>query len=450
MGLTGIQIFQLLPKTNCKECGVPTCLAFAMSLAAGKAELSQCPHVSEEAKRKLAAESAPPIRTVEIGSGEGAFKIGGETVLFRHEKTFFNPAALIMRIRDDEPESQVEAKLARFNELTWERVGLMLRGSGVALQAASGELEKFVALVKKAAERTKGGLVLMTESPELMAAAVEVCAARRPLLCAATEKNADDMGKLAKEKKLPLVVRAQGLEALAALAEKLTAAGLNDLVLDCGARKMSEALQAQVRMREAAIQKRFRPFGFPVMALPCEMTDDFMLENVYAATLLAKYASMIVLSDFQGHNLFNLLLERLNIYTDPQRPMKTEQKIYEINNPGPESPVLCTSNFSLTYFIVSGEIENSRVPAYLAVLDTEGLSVLTAWAAGKFSGDLLGSFINKSGIKGKLSKRNLIIPGYAAVIQGDLEEEVGSDWQVHVGPREAANIPAYLRDKFTH
>ncbi len=448
MGLTGIQIFQLLPKTNCKECGVPTCLAFAMNLAAGKAELSQCPYVSDAAKQKLAAESAPPIRTVEVGSGEGAFKVGGETVLFRHEKTFFNPAALVLRIRDDEPDAQVDAKLARFNELVWERVGLVLKGSGVAVQAASGDKAKFVALAKKAADKTKGGLVLMTESPELMAAAVEVCAARKPLLYAATEKNADAMGKLAKEKKLPLAVKGDGLEKLAALAEKLSAAGVADLVLDSGARKIGRLLQDQIRIREAAIQKKFRPFGFPTLVLPCEMTDDFMLENAYAATLLAKYAGVIVLSDFQGHNLFNLLLERLNIYTDPQRPMKTEQKVYEINNPGPDSPVLCTSNFSLTYFIVSGEIENSRVPAYLAVLDTEGLSVLTAWAAGKFVGDLLGGFINKSGIKEKLNKRHLIIPGYAAVIQGDLEEEVGSDWQVLVGPREAANIPAYLRDKF--
>jgi len=448
MALSGIQIFQLLPKTNCKECGVPTCLAFAMNLAAGKIELSRCPHISQEARLKLEAESAPPIRTVEIGEGESAFKIGGETVLFRHEKTFFNPTALILRIRDDEPESQVEAKLARFNDLTWERVGLVLRGNGVAIQAASGEQKKFVSLVKKAADRTKGGLVLMTESPELMAAALPVCAARRPLLCAATENNVDAMGKLAREHKLPLVVRAQGLDKLAALAEKLTAAGVHDLVLDSGARRIGQLLQDQVRIREAAIQKRFRPFGFPILALPCEMTDDFMLETVYAATLLAKYASMIVLSDFQGHNLFHLLLERLNLYTDPQRPMKTEQKIYEINNPGPRSPVLCTCNFSLTYFIVSGEIENSRVPAYLAVLDTEGLSVLTAWAAGKFSGEQLGGFINKSGLRERLTERHLIIPGYVAVIRGDLEEALGDEWQVHVGPREASGIPAYLRERY--
>jgi acetyl-CoA decarbonylase/synthase complex subunit gamma len=204
----------------------------------------------------------------------------------------------------------------------------------------------------------------------------------------------------------------------------------------------------QIRIRESAIQKKFKPFGFPTIVMPFEMTDDIMMETVYASMAVAKYAGMVVLSDFRGQNLFNLLLERLNIFTDPQRPMKTEQKIYEINNPGPDSPILCTSNFSLTYFIVSGEIENSRVPSYLAILDTEGLSVLTAWAAGKFVGDLLGEFINKTGIKDKLEKRNIIIPGYAAIIQGDLEEEVGSDWNVHVGPREASAIPAYLKENY--
>jgi acetyl-CoA decarbonylase/synthase complex subunit gamma len=448
MGLTGIQIFQLLPKTNCKECGVPTCLAFAMNLAAGKAELSKCPYVSDDVKQKLAAESAPPIRTVEIGAGEGAFKIGGETVLFRHEKTFFNPTGLAVLVSDDEAGDVVEGKLKRFNDLSWDRVGLTLKGDAVAVRCASGDKDKFKGLVEKVKSSTKGGIVLITEDADIMAAGVEACADRKPLLYAATADNADAMAKIAKEKKLPLAAKASDLEALAVLTEKLTGAGVENLVIDSGARKIKEALTHQINIREAAIQKKFKPFGFPTIVMPFEMTDDFMKENTYASLLLAKYAGMMVLSDFHGHNIFNLLLERLNIFTDPQRPMKTEQKIYEFNNPGPDSPILATSNFSLTYFIVSGEIENSRVPAYLAVLDTEGLSVLTAWAAGKFVGDLLGEFIKKSGISEKLTKRDLILPGYAAVITGDTEEELGSDWNVKVGPREASAIPAYLKQNY--
>jgi acetyl-CoA decarbonylase/synthase complex subunit gamma len=448
MGLSGIQIFQLLPKTNCKDCGDPTCLAFAMKLAAGKVELSKCPHVSDDAKAKLSAESAPPIRTVEIGSGEGAFKIGGETVLFRHEKTFFNPTGLAMLVSDDEAEDVVLGKLKRFNDLSWERVGLTLRGNAVAVRCASGDKGKFKALAEKVKSETNRGIILMADSVDVMAAGVEACADRKPLLYAATADNADDMAKLAKEKKLPLAVKAKDLESLATLTEKLKGAGVEDLVMDSGARRIKTALHDQIHIREAAIQKKFRAFGYPTIVPAFEMTDDEMMEAVYASMLMAKYSGLIILSDFHGHNLFNLLLERLNIFTDPQRPMKTEQKIYEINNPGPNSPVLATSNFSLTYFIVSGEIENSRVPAYLAVLDTEGLSVLTAWAAGKFVGDLLGDFIKKNGIGDKLQKKNLILPGYAAIIQGDTEEELGSDWNVHVGPREAAYIPAYLKQNY--
>jgi acetyl-CoA decarbonylase/synthase complex subunit gamma len=448
MGLTGIQIFQLLPKTNCKECGVPTCLAFAMNLAAGKAELSACPYVSDEAKAKLAADSAPPIRTVEIGAGAGAFKIGGETVLFRHEKTFFNPTGLAMLVSDDEAADVVDAKLKRFGELVYERVGLTLKGDAVAVRCKSGDKAKFTGLVDKVKAATKGGIILMADKADLLAAGAAACKDRRPLLYAATKDNADDLAKIAKEHKLPLAVKADSLEGLAELTKKLKAAGIEDLVIDSGARKIKRALLDSINIREAAIGKKFAPFGYPTIALPFEMTDDFAMETVYASMLLAKYAGLIVLSDFHGHNLFNLLLERLNIFTDPQRPMKTEQKIYEINNPGPDSPVLATSNFSLTYFIVSGEVENARVPAYLAVLDTEGLSVLTAWAAGKFVGDVLGDFINKSGLKDKLGKKNIIIPGAAAIIQGDLEEELGTDWKVHVGPREAAYIPAYLKKNY--
>ncbi len=448
MGLTGIQIFQMLPKTNCKECGVPTCLAFAMNLAAGKAELSACPHVSEEAKQKLAAESAPPIRTVEIGTGSGAFKVGGETVLFRHEKTFFNPTGIAMLVGDDESDDVISGKLKRFQELSYERVGLILQGDAVAVRSASKDKAKFGALVERVKKETDRGIILIAEDSEIMAQGIKACADRRPLVYAATPDNVDQMAKLAKESKLPIVAKAGDLEKLAALTEKLVAAGVQDIVIDPGSRGIKQMYQDQIRIREAAIQKKFKPFGYPTIVMPFEMTGDFLMENLYASMAIAKYAGIIVLSDFQGHNLFNLLLERLNIYTDPQRPMKTEQKIYEFNNPGPDAPILCTSNFSLTYFIVSGEIENSRVPAYLAVLDTEGLSVLTAWAAGKFVGDILGGFINKSGIKDKLSKRNIIIPGYAAIIQGDLEEEVGTDWNVHVGPREASAIPAFLKENY--
>jgi len=445
MGLTGIQIFKLLPKTNCKECGVPTCLAFAMNLAAGKSELSSCPYVSEEARAMLSEAAAPPIRPLVIGSGENVVKIGGETVLFRHEKTFVNKPGLAVLVSDAMPEAEVSARLKRFKELKYERVGLTLRPEMVALKNESGDTGKFEALVKKTKSETDAALILMSSTVEAMTAGVKACADRVPLIYAATQENGDAMAKLAKEHKCPLAIKADSLEALAQLSDKLTAAGLKDLVLDSGARTIRKAFEDQVFIRRAALIQKSRSLGFPTITFPCEMTSDPMKEALIASAFVAKYAGIIVLSDLQGESLFPLLVERLNIYTDPQRPMMMQQGIYPIGNPGEDSPVLITTNFSLTYFIVSGEVESSRVPSWLLVMDTEGLSVLTAWAAGKFVGDAIGAFIKKSGITDKVKHRRVILPGAVAAVSGDLEEELGSGWEVKIGPREAAHITAYLK-----
>lgn len=445
MGLTGIQIFKLLPKTNCKECGVPTCLAFAMNLAAGKAELSSCPYVSEEAKAMLAEAAAPPIRPLAIGTGENVVRIGGETVLFRHEKTFVNKPGIALLVSDSMAETEIEARLRRFNELKYERVGLVLRPEMVAIKSESGDPIRFAALVKRVKEQSDGALILMSDKVEVLQAGLKEVADRNPLIYAAMEENSDALANLAKEYKCPLAVRARSLEALCALCDKLTAAGLKDLVIDSGARTLRKAFEDQVFIRRAALIQKNRLLGFPTITFPAEMAKDLMKETLIAATFIAKYAGIIVLSDFQGESLFPLLVERLNIFTDPQRPMMQQQGIYPIGNPTEDSPVMITTNFSLTYFIVSGEIEASRVPGWLLVMDTEGLSVLTAWAAGKFVGDAIGAFVKKSGITEKVKHRRVIIPGAVAAVSGDLEEELGSGWEVKIGPREAAHLPAYLK-----
>ena len=445
MALTGIEIFKKLPKTNCGECGVPTCLAFAMKLAAGQAELSACPYVSEEAKAALEEASAPPIRPVVIGTGDKALKIGGETVMFRHEKRFVNPTGIAVLVTDKMNEAEVDKRLKKLNELKFERVGLILQADLVAVKGESGDPAQFETLVKKVKEKLDGkGMVLMSEDPKVLSAGAKACADRKPLLYAATKANADAMAGLAKEISAPLAVKGNSLDELAELTTKLTAAGLKDLVLDSGARTPKKLLEDQIIMRRAALMKKFRPLGFPTITFPCAMTTDPMKETLLASMLVAKYGGIVVLSDLEGHSLFPLLLERLNIYTDPQRPMATTEGIYEIGGPGENSPVLITSNFSLTYFIVSGEIEGSRIPSWLLVKDTEGLSVMTAWAAGKFGADVIAPFVKKCGIADKVKHRKLIIPGYAAVISGELEEEL-PDWQVLIGPREAGHIPAYLR-----
>jgi acetyl-CoA decarbonylase/synthase complex subunit gamma len=444
MALTGIEIFKLLPKTNCGECGVPTCLAFAMSLAAGKTELSKCPHVSEEAKAKLSEAAAPPILSVTIGAGETALKVGGETVMFRHEKRFENPTGIAILIKDTMDDAEVDARLKRAKDMTYNRVGLTLSSNLVALKAESGDATKFAALAAKA-NAGDSNIILMSDKADILAAGLKACSEKKPLLYAATADNADAVAALAKESGCPLAAKAGSLEELAALTEKLAAAGVENIIIDSGARTARKVLEDQIIIRTAALNKKFRPFGYPTIAFPCEMTDDPMKEAMLAVMLVSKYAAIVVLSDFQGESLFPLLVTRLNVYTDPQRPLSTTEGIYEISNPNENSPVLITTNFALTYFLVSGYIESSRIPGWLLVKDTEGLSVMTAWAAGKFSADVIAPFVKKSGIEGKIKHHKLIIPGYSAAESGGLEEELPG-WEILVGPREGAHLPGYLKD----
>ena len=443
MALTGIQIFKLLPKTNCKECGVPTCLAFAMNLASGKAELDSCPYVSDEAKEQLSEASAPPIRPVDIGKGVRAAKTGGETVQYRHEKTFFNPTLLAATLSSDISQADLEAKLKIWNAFQYERVGLNLRPELVALKDA-GDKNAFAAAAKTIAEKSEFNLILMSDDADTMKAGIETSGFKRPLIYAATDANADDFGTLAKENNLPLCVKAESVEDLIPLTEKLVKMGLKDLVLDSGSREVKQVLEDQVAIRRAALKSGNKALGFPTITFPSEMASNLDVEVLIAGMLVAKYGGIVTLSDFTGESIFPLLLERLNIFTDPQRPMTVTEGIYEIGNPDENSPVLVTTNFALTYFIVSGEIEGSKVPAWLLIKDSEGLSVMTAWAAGKFAGDDVGLFVKKSGILDKIKHNELIIPGYAAAIAGDVEEEL-PDWKITVGPREAAHIPAFLK-----
>ena len=446
MALTGIQIFKLLPKTNCKECGVPTCLAFAMNLASSKAELDACPYVSEEARAQLAEASAPPIRPVALGKGVRAAKAGGETVLFRHEKTFFNPTMFAGIITSDTSEADVTATLTAWNALQYERVGLNLRPEMVALKDVNGDGVAFATLAKLIAETSEFNLILMTESAEIMEGAVKTAGFKRPLMYAATSDTADAFGKIALDNDLPLAIKADSVDALISLSDKLTGMGLKDLVLDSGSREVKQALEDQVAIRRAALKDGNRSLGFPTITFPCEMATNVETEGLVASMFVAKYGGIVVMSELTTEVIFPLLLERLNIFTDPQRPMTVTEGIFEIGNPDENSPVLVTTNFALTYFIVSGEIEASKVPCWLLIKDAEGLSVLTAWAAGKFGGDDVGMFVKKSGIMDKVKHTEVIIPGYAAAIAGDVEEELAG-WTITVGPREAAHIAGFLKNK---
>ncbi|MDD5748948.1 MAG: acetyl-CoA decarbonylase/synthase complex subunit gamma [Actinomycetota bacterium] len=443
MALTGLDIFKLLPKTNCGECKFPTCLAFAMKLAGGQAKLDDCPYVSDEAKAALSEAAAPPVLGVEIGKGDAAFKTGEELVLFRHEKRFVNPTAIGILIPDNLPEEEISKRIDEASKDSWERVGQHLGVKLIAVKCLSGEAEKFKGVLEKA---KASGLAIMPmcEDAGIMREAVAVIEDTKPLLYCATSANIDDMCAIAKEKKLPLVVRGENLDSLAELSEKASGAGVEGIVLDPGTRNLKETFFSLVSIRRAALQKKFQPFGYPMIALPCEETDDPFFEGALAGIYIAKYADIVIVSSPEAWLNYPLQVEIQNIYTDPQKPMAVDSKVYEIGSPGPDSPVLITTNFSLTYFIVSGEIEASKVDSWLGIVDSEGQSVLTAWAAGKFVPETIAKFVNTSGLAEKVNHRKLIIPGHVAQISGELDEEL-PEWEILIGPREAADITSYLR-----
>ncbi|MDR1041484.1 MAG: acetyl-CoA decarbonylase/synthase complex subunit gamma [Deltaproteobacteria bacterium] len=442
MALTGIQIFKMLPGTNCKKCGVPTCLAFAMNLASGKAELDKCPDVSPESREKLAAASAPPIRPVTVGYGETAFKVGGETVQFRHEKTFFSPTGIAALVLDTEPLDKIAAKAKRYAKLQYSRVGLNLRPELVVVKGGAN----LAAAAKAVVDNSDLSVALYSEDPAALKAAAAALAGKNPLIGPATKANLAEVAKVAVEAKVPVWLKAANIEEVAVLTKDLNAAGVKDIVIDTGARTVKEVFSDSIMLRRAALVAQNRDYGYGTITFPCEMSPNLAVQGAIATALVAKYAGIVVLSDLDGAVVFPLLLERLNIFTDPQRPMTVVEGIYPINNPNENSPVLVTTNFSLTYFIVAGEVEGSRVPSWLLIKESEGLSVLTAWAAGKFSGDDVGQFVLKrSQIVEKIKHKSVIIPGYAAAILGDMEEEL-KGWTVSIGPREAAHLPKFLKE----
>jgi acetyl-CoA decarbonylase/synthase complex subunit gamma len=445
MALTGLAIYKMLPQTNCKECGFPTCLAFAMKLAARQVELSSCPYVSEETKAQLDSASAPPIRLLALGKDDRKLEVGNETVVFRHEKTFYHQPGLFYRLPDDMDDKAFTDTLDQVAEYEVERVGMGLRPDGVAIENKSGSSATFASRVQQAADKGLA-LILIASDPEAMEAGLKAAGPDVPLVYAATSDNWEKMADLAKTYKAPLAVRGTDgdLDALASLTESIVQKGVEDLVLDPGTRGWSDSLAALTRLRRAAIKKNFRPLGYPVITFPGEGTEGLEQETMLAAQSIDKYASLVVLDHFEPAALYSLLTLRQNIYTDPQKPIQVTPGVYEIGDPKPDSPLLVTTNFSLTYFSVAGEVEGSGRPAWLLVVDSEGMSVLTAWAAGKFDAERIAKSVKSSGITDKINYQKVVIPGFVASISGDLEEELAG-WEILVGPREAIGIPSYLR-----
>jgi acetyl-CoA decarbonylase/synthase complex subunit gamma len=416
-----------------------------MKLAAKQAELAACPHVSEEAKEQLAAAAAPPIRLITIGSDEKKVAVGNETVMFRHEKTFFHQPGLFVRISDSQPEEEYAAVVDAVHGYSVERVGMTLNFDGIAIENTSGDAQAFADCAAAVRKSTDGPLILMSQSAEAVEAVLDSQIGDSvPLVYAADADNYQAMAELALKHDVPLAVRADDLDSLASLVKEIQETGVKDIVLDPGARGMADSLAALTKLRRLALKKNFRLLGFPVITFPGDGAEDTQDEALLAAQHIAKYAGFIVLDHFEPATAYPLLTLRQNIYTDPQKPIQVSPGLYEINDPTPESPLLVSTNFSLTYFSVAGEVENSASPCWLLIADAEGMSVLTAWAAGKFDAERIAKSVNTMGVPEKVGHKKIVIPGFVATISGDLEEELPG-WEILVGPREAIDIPAYLK-----
>jgi acetyl-CoA decarbonylase/synthase complex subunit gamma len=407
-----------------------------MKLAAKQVELSACPYVSDESKAQLAESSAPPIRLVALKAAGGEVKAGNEVVLFRHEKTFYNRPGVFVRVQDTEAPEALQAKVAQASAYKANYVGIDLSLDGFAVQAASGEAGKFAAAVKAARAASQRPLILMTHDPLVAEAGLAALPGETPLLCGATAENWEAMAGLAAKYKTALVVAAPSLEALAELTEKIKAKGVEDLVLDPLTPGLSGDLSYGVQIRRLALKKNFKPLGYPVICLARSPEA--------AVQAVAKYAGFIVLEAFAPETVYPLLVLRQNIYTDPQKPIQVTPGVYEINAPKADSPLLVTTNFSITYFSVANEVEGSGLPAWLLVSDAEGMSVLTAWAAGKFDAERIAKAIKGFSVAEKISRKRVILPGHVAVLSGELESELPG-WEIRVGPREAVDIPKFLK-----
>jgi len=441
LALTAVEIYKFLPKTNCGDCGVATCLAFAMKLAQKQAALDECPHVTDDAKQALEDSAAPPMATVTLGMGDHQLKIGGETVLFRHDETFHNPCGLAVTIDTSLPDEQIQQRVEKLQEARYDRVGFILGVDLIALQdAGDGRLAEAARL---ATQHSDLPLVLMSTDPAAVKQALEVCGDGRPLIYGATADNLDAMLPLAKEHNCPLVLSADSLENLVPLSESATKAGGDQLLLDTGAQRIGDIQSDQTVIRRMALNKKFKPLSFPTV-VACSAADPAQ-QMLQACSAIAKYAGVVIVDLISDEYLLPLVTARMNIYTDPQKPIQVEPGIYPVGEADEDSPVLATVNFSLTYYLVEGDVMTSKVPAHILAVDTNGTSVLTAWAAGDLTAEVIAEHIQRFDLADKVSHKTLVLPGGVAVLQGKLEEESG--WQIKVGPKESSALAQFFREQ---
>lgn len=442
MALKGLDIFKLSPKKNCKECGSPTCMAFCMKVAQGAVALDKCPYFSEEAKAKLSEATAPPMKTITVGND---IKLGGETVLFRHEKTLVNRNRFAVPVCTCMDEAAADQKLADIQKVDYERIGEREYIEFVMVRCEKDSADKWEDLVKKAAA-TGRTLILNCTCPECAKKALAICKDGKPILNGATPENFEEMSAIATEAGVTLGVHADSLSELHDLIAKLEAAGNKNLIIDVTGKTVKETFANTVLVRRTALKDGDRTFGYPsIVDLAKLAAGDEHLETALAAVFTLKYGSIIVMERLGYAEALPLYGLRQNVFTDPQKPMKVAPGIYPMNGATPDDPCMLTVDFALTYFLVYGEIERSNVPVNLLITDASGMSVLTAWAAGKFSSSSIKKFFDEFELDKKINNRTLVIPGKVAVMKGEIQDKL-PDWNVVVGTREAVEIVKFLKD----
>lgn len=445
MGLSGIQIFKMTPKKNCKECGCPTCMAFSMKVAQGAMDISQCPHMSEDALAQLSEATAPPMKTVKIGAGENEFSLGGETVLFRHEKTYVSKTRYAVSLCSCMDAAAIDAKLAEIPKVDYERIGERMFAELVYVNyAADTDKDRYVEIVKKAAALNRT-LILGCKDVELAKAALEVCKEAKPVLNGADASNYAEMSAVATEAGVVLGVTGKDLNELYDTVAALEKAGNKNLILDVGTASIKEAYGNAVQIRRAAVKDQDRTFGYPTLVNVAALAHgDRVMQQALLSMFTMKYGSIVVVETLDYAEALPLFGLRQNVFTDPQKPMKVEPGIYALNGADENSLCLTTVDFALTYFVVSGELERSGVPCNLIISDAGGLSVLTAWAAGKLSSTSVAKYIQEN-VEDKVKCRKLVIPGKVAVLKGDLEAKLPG-WEIIVAPLEAVQLVKFLKD----
>lgn len=441
MALTGMQIYKNLPRTNCKECGFPTCMAFAMQVAAKQKALADCTQITDDATSALADASAPPMKLVKIGKEGKQFVLGQETVMFRHEEKFHHATGLAVKIPASLSDDEAIAKVEAVNNAVFERVGDKLKVELCAIEVDSSSDP--AGRAKLVAEKSNVPLMIIGKDADAVKKAADATASERPLIYKADDSNIDAYIDIAAGAKLPLAIGSDDLEKAAELTQKAKAKGVEELILAFCGTNVGDTIRNLTIARRAALKKKFRPLGYPSMV---EVdADSPETECVLASTFAAKYSGIVLVNGVEPWEMLPIMAAVQNIYTDPQVPNTVEAKLYEVGSPNENSPVMFTTNFSLTYFSVEGEVERSKVPSYICAVETEGLGVLNAYAGDKISAEKVVKTMQAQGVADKVKHRKLIIPGLLPVFRAEIEDT--SEWkEVIIGPETASKIPAFLTE----